>query len=457
MTRIPGDYTKELIYVLLAFGVVARLLAASLGFTYDMESYEQVGRLVASGANVYESTTRYNYGPVWFLVLGVLYKFSSFFPDPFAVLRFSIPFLLSFVDLGIFFFLRRFFGPAAAFIFYLNPLAIILTGYGSHFDNLAILAALIAAYVYGKHGKRHTFRGKMAAFALLGLSLVVKHVFVAFPLWLAVREREWKYRLLALFVPFGIFGLSFLPFVRSGLAGIIDNVFLYVSFKNAPLWHFFVLHGFPRIANEYVVFGVALLVGAVAFRKKPIVEALLLYTMTLVIFSVAIADQYFSIVLPFIAVFPNVFFFLFTLLQMLYMWVVVSGGEVYASFLGRMLDRPAIGYDWQLALLFMGLAYALTGKRMQQWRAKHWIRFLVVSNVLFVFAILTPNYLENKKVTAIEQAIQRGDYEEANTFYSRIEKEAPLAGSRFWNKLTRSRFYIEHYREGVKEVLESKE
>lgn len=448
---LSGDYTRQLIVVLLVFGIVARLFAASLGFTYDMESYEQVGRLVAAGENVYEATTRYNYGPFWLLVLGGLYKLASVFPDPFIIFRFTIPLLLSLVDLGIFFFLRRFFGLAAAFIFYFNPLTVTLTGYNSQFDNIAILLALVAAALYGKYEKQ--------ALILLGASLVVKHIFFAFPLWLAFRQRRWRDRLLVLLVPLGIFGLSFLPFIKTGATGIINNVLFYVSFKNAPLWHFFILNRFPRVFNEYILFGGALILGAYLCRKKPVVDSLLFYMMILVVFSVAIADQYFSIVLPFIAVYPNVFFFLFTMLQMLYMWVVISAGEVYASVLGRTLDRSAIGYQWQMFFLFAGFMYVIFRKRLQKWTMKRWIGLLAALNMAFLFFIVVPNYTEDKQIVVIEQAIKRADYEVANELYGIIEKRAPLAGSRFWNKLTRVRYHIEYYRNyrKAKDMLEFKE
>jgi hypothetical protein len=93
------------ITILLTIGIALRFLIASVGFTYDMQSYNIVGKIVNSGGNVYRETTRYNYGPLWFLIVGAFYKFSNYFVDSFLVFRFSLTGLLVIVDVFIWYLL----------------------------------------------------------------------------------------------------------------------------------------------------------------------------------------------------------------------------------------------------------------------------------------------------------------------------------------------------------------
>lgn len=446
--RIPSVFAGRpyIIWLLLFAGVVARLILASFGYTYDMESYALVGDLVTHGQNVYAHTSRYNYGPAWMYLVGALYKLSLLFPYSIAVFRFGITLFLSIVDIGIFLVLRRQWGVAAGLIYFLNPLTIILTGYNSHFDNAALLVGMIAVALYAKGEKEKTNSGAIAAFLILGVSLVIKHVFLIFPLWIFIREKTWKRRMLALVIPYGLFLLSFVPFLKDGANGILNNVFLYVSFKNAPLWNVLILNGFPRIFTEFTFFAASMTAGAIAFRKKKIWESLLYYLAMLIIFSPAIADQYFTLVLPVIAVFPNVFFAMFTLIQILYSWIVISGGEIYSEFLGRTLDRSAIGYQLQVLSLLAGLTYTVARPAWKRWKAVHWIRFLVALHLCFVIFVVLPGYMQDKKVAPVVRAIEKGDYESANMLYGRLEREGILAGSGLYNRLSRARYYITYYR-----------
>lgn len=430
----------------LAVGLVSRLVASSFGYTYDLESYTLVGDLVTNGQNVYASTSRYNYGPVWMYVVGFIYKISQYLPYSFVFFRFGIAALLSVVDIGIFFVLVRAFGLSSGLFYYLNPLTIILTGFNSQFDNIAILPGLVASFLLKKSETENSSINKLYAFMLFGVSLVVKHIFLFYPIWLFFREKNWKGRILAIVIPYGMFGLSFLPFIKDGALGILNNVFFYVSFKNAPLWNFLILNGFPRIFSEFTFFVLAMLAGALVFRKKNPFHALLLYTMVLVIFSPAIADQYFTIVLPFISVFPNVFFIMFVVVQFVYTQVVIAGGEMYSQILGRTLDKSAIGYHIQILLLLAGSVYALFRIKVSRWGITQWIRLLAILNIAFLFLFFIPGYVINNQAQKLEKAITRGDYEYANALYVTLEKKGILAGSVMWNRLARARYYVMYYR-----------
>ena len=93
---------------LLALGVAARLIAASAGHNYDMESFFIVAKIVEHGGNVYASTSRYNYGPIWSTLLHGLDLAARVLPfDWQHVLRYGIAGVLTLVDVAICLLLRR--------------------------------------------------------------------------------------------------------------------------------------------------------------------------------------------------------------------------------------------------------------------------------------------------------------------------------------------------------------
>ncbi len=60
-------------------GITLRFVIMTLGHNFDFDSYCIVGELAASGKNIYANTGRYNYGPVWFTLLGIFWKIASHF------------------------------------------------------------------------------------------------------------------------------------------------------------------------------------------------------------------------------------------------------------------------------------------------------------------------------------------------------------------------------------------
>jgi len=429
--------------VLLGVGVLLRFLAAASGFTYDMESYEIVARAVIEHKTVYAETTRYNYGPLWFYVLAGLYKVSLLFPDAFFAFRYLVVGVLSAVDIGLFVLFSKMFSPAIALLYYFNPLSIITTGYYSQFDNAALLLGWISVWYISK--KQKTF-----GLVLLGVSLILKHVFFFFPVWLALREITWKERVRTVGIPVLIFLASFIPFLRDGFQGIKENVFLYASFANAPLWHVLVPDGLTRIISPGFLFLTALTVGAILFRKTPLAVSMAWYGMVLVAFAPAISEQYFVLVLPLIALVPNIFFVTFLFAQTAFAVIMMLGGEVYIPGLEMRVDRQVFGMSAQVTLLLAGIAWALLGNGMRKLSGKYWAYILAVVLILLMLGVWIPAYKEDRIIYSIEQAIVQGDYETANRAYSETQVNPPFAGSRFWNKLTKSRYYVEYYRNFIK-------
>ncbi len=426
------------IFVIILFGFILRLIAGSLGYTYDMESYALVGNIVTTGGIVYSKKSRYNYCPIWMYILGGLYKFSLLTPFSQIVFRFGITALLSIADIGIFLLLLRQYSITAALLYYLNPLVILLTGFGSQFENIAILLGMLAVIKYPKQ--------RVLSLILLGISLSVKHIYFVFPVWLALRETNIRERIKSLFIPYIIFALGFVPYIASSFDGILKNVLLYKSFFNAPLWNLIIPDMFKRQISPYMLFFGALLLFGYLFRKRKLFDSLLLYGAVLVIFSIAVSDQYFTILMPFVAVFPNIFFLGGVFVHFIHSLIVINGGEKYSALLQLTMDRHTFGYHWQIGLFFTGFLSLMLKNTIQRLSIRKWIYILTAILLSMILFIYIPSKREDKIVREIEQTIIAGDYEKANALYNQTQIDPPFAGSRYWYKLRKSRVYIEYYR-----------
>jgi hypothetical protein len=295
--------------LVIVVGFSARLLAAKYGHNYDIDSYQIVSGIVDHGGNVYAGTDRYNYGPVWF---HIVHAVSVLAWHNQTVFRYLLAGLLSLVDVGIGCILWRKFGRLAACLFFLNPISVIITGYHSQFDNLAILLGLLSVLLVGDEFDRPVGRRKFAGLLVLGLSLATKHVLFAFPFWLAVKQKGFRQKLVVLLTPVLVFLLGFVPYWPEGRHGIIRNVFLYQSEYEEIFYHAFVPAGLQFIYSSLKTWLLLLAVFAFVCRRKNAVESLLLYTCVMVGTSPAIASQYLAIPVAFAAANLNLFTLLFT-------------------------------------------------------------------------------------------------------------------------------------------------
>jgi hypothetical protein len=311
-----------LFFAVLVAGVAARLLVATCGHDYDMDSWQLVANIADRGDNVYASTDRYNFAPGWFHVLHALNLLAGHNPTAF---RYLVAGFLSLGDVGIFFILWRRFGKAAGGWFFLNPISVIITGYQCNFDNLAILLGLLAVLLMGDEFDRPVSRRKLLGLFVLGLSLVIKHVFFAFPFWLAVKQKGMLQKLVVILIPVFIFALSFVPYWHAGSQGIIQNVFRYRSFTTEFFYRMFVPMFVQFMFNSQTVWFFLLVTFAFIYRQKNTIEFLLLYTCVLVAASPANINEYLAVPVPFVATHLNPFTILYTAAATLHLLVDVNG------------------------------------------------------------------------------------------------------------------------------------
>jgi hypothetical protein len=193
---------------LILFCFLLRFYVSFLGFNFDYGSWKIVGEIMTLGKNVYEATERYSYGPFWAIILGIFRYLSLFFFNDWLIFRFLVILFLSLADLLIGYFLWRKISFLAFVWFLTNPISIYTTGFHNQFDNLAIALGLIGLLLIEKN------RQKINGYLILGLSMVTKHIFLFLPLWLLIKARNKKERLLS-FIPWLVFIVSFFPFLTS--------------------------------------------------------------------------------------------------------------------------------------------------------------------------------------------------------------------------------------------------
>lgn len=371
MVRKGTTSARLVTALVLVTGAGLRLWASRRGHNFDYESYRIVAGIMEDGGNVYAETERYNYGPIWSYVLALLQNVSELFPDPEAAFRIALVTLLTLADVGIWAILHRRYGRIAGFVFFLNPVSIVITGFHNQFDNLAILAGLAAMLVYSV--------AALPGLLLLGVSLTVKHILLAFPLWLAVKEKGWEMKLSALVVPPAVLAVSFAPFLGEGRSGIVSNVFLYRGHDNAPFWHAVLPAQLQSWISPFALLAAVLVVLAFVWRRRDPVDLVLLYLLTIVLFAPAIANQYLALAIPAIAAFPSLAFVPYQVLST-WMLTIHPDGLHHAWLRDRSpgsIVQEQVGlrvYDPLIAALSLGFAVVLfPGLRELPRRAWEWV------------------------------------------------------------------------------------
>lgn len=347
--------------VVLLMGMGLRLILPFRGFNYDIESWKIAADIMAHGGNVYGETGRYNYGPIWFHILHLLDSIPGTGFGEFFAFRYKVAAFLNCVDIAIFAILLRRFNVLVATLFFLSPISIIITGLHSQMDNLAVLFGLIAilflevdSHPLGKQSSEKNHAAWVLGMLFLALSLSTKHLLFFLPIWLAFKELRWSRKLLIVCIPYAIFLGLFVPYWELGQTGIVNNVFLYRSFNNAPLWSVFAPAILLKALPPVTLFFSALFLLGLVWRKKPLLETYFLYLISVVVFSSAIANQYLVIPTSAIATQWNWAYALFTAFSTVYLTVDWAGLSI--GLVQKMLHwQGQNGYYPAIALLFLGL------------------------------------------------------------------------------------------------------
>jgi hypothetical protein len=201
--------------------VLLRIWAARRGSTWDFESFQIAAGLYLQGGvvAVYSGTTRYNYGPLWAIVIGEIARFTG----TGLAFRYAVVCILTVADLVTSALLSHCVGLAAGAAFILAPTSVIITGYHSQIEPLALALAVAGVILYGERCDGRVEKRKIGGLVLLGVPLTAKHFAFAFSFWLALKERRIM-RMVALIVPIGVFALWFVPFLPGAGAAIRADI-----------------------------------------------------------------------------------------------------------------------------------------------------------------------------------------------------------------------------------------
>lgn len=352
---------RSVIISAIILGVALRIWAQTKPGNYDFDSWLIGSTRALDGEDPY-STSRYNYAPPWLLILTALQALTGEREG----FRLGITLVLTAVDLGIAATLiaRRY--PLPAVLFLIVPIGIAISGQHQQFDNIAVLLALLAMMVAAGIRSERVCRSDYAVVALLGLSISVKHIFLVFPLWLFMTAKTWPRRLLYLFAPLVIFGLVLLPAYIYSPTYVMKYVINYQGANNSPVLYFLapdqLVPWLIDHSGAKVLFVLLLILAGWLFRKTPPYELALVYTISTVLFSWAVVNQYLAIPLAGVLVFLNIGFLVWLGLVTIYL-----GGDP------TVLDIPVLNQIQPHTLL----EYNVVAQDLFPWLLLGWILLYV--------------------------------------------------------------------------------
>ena len=345
---------------ILIFGIFSRIWISQFGFNHDFSMWKYNLELFNNGESFY-AFEKYNYSPLWIHILHLLDSIYINLENSEEIYRLKIVIFLTIIDVLIFFCLLKNYSLKIGLIFFLNPISIFITGFHNQFDNTAVLLGFLAMLLYEKNNKEGRI---ILPLILLGISLCAKHIMFFFPIWLFFKEKNLSKKLLILIVPYSIFFISFAPYLNQ-LNYIIENVFLYKSQDNGPFWNMFTPYFLHAYIDKKTLFSIFIIILGFLLKNRGLLNIYLLYLLSIVIFSSAIANQYFAIPLIAIAIFWNWKYLIFTILCCI---VFILDGDAlnikyFSEFLNWDLRSTRILYHPIIFILLIGFLETLLDKK----------------------------------------------------------------------------------------------
>jgi hypothetical protein len=299
--------------VILAGTAIRLILAMAIYGNYDMQSYEIVIDIARKGGNVYAETHRYNYSPVWFMVLLALKRIQLVLPGvPFHFVVRSFLCGIDLLTLGVLLLIaniRKLPAVKTAIFFYLSPVSFLATGYHGQFENFAMLMVLIGIFMYLQFTSRPVLKVTLLwLFATAGM--IVKHnTFYELIICLHSSIKRYWMKLPLFVVSVIVFLVLLLPYWKTGSEGIINNVFQYGS----GFAGYGVTSLFPQLQLRYL-FIAAMFIFPLFLKGKDIIAQCLLGTLFFLTFTTCISIQYFVLPVAIGVLRPSKSFLLYTLL-----------------------------------------------------------------------------------------------------------------------------------------------
>ncbi|WP_340300716.1 hypothetical protein [Roseobacter sp. HKCCD5988] len=362
MAKNDKIYSWEFFILLMALslGVFLRFSLSALGYNVDIVNFWNTVNYIISGENLYAATDKYNYGPIWGYALAFFTKLLNI--TDINNFRILITSLLTIADAIICVIVSKKFGRYYGAFFFLNPISIFVSGYHGQFDNFAIMVGLLSVIIYSNSRSNSSF---IIGLVFLGLSLSIKHILFMLPIWFFMSERNLFKKICFLLVPYGLFFISFIPFLPEGANGVITNVFAYRSFNNAPFWSFVVPYSLYVFVPKFILFLGSLFVCGFLLRRHSPLEIFLNYLALTLIFSSAVALQYLVIPVLFLIIYWNTWF-------IFYLVIASATYMAHNDGISLVVLRDYVGWNGRfgihLSVLAFGIGYLMSKVRKDQLR-----------------------------------------------------------------------------------------
>ena len=322
----PQKYILFILLLIVLNGTVIRFIMA---FAYygnsDMLAYERVIRIMTAGNNVYALTGRYNYSPVWFMILSFLKYVQMCLPA--VSYHFIVKSFLCMVDLATLVFLlliaehKAISLPKTAMLFYLNPVSFLITGYHGQFENLTVLMIVIGLFAYLKLNQKPVW-GITLLWFFAAAGMIIKHnVFYELIICLNRAIKRYWIKFLLFAGAVCLFLALFIPYWSTGKEGIINNVFMYSSGGGYGIVS---LLRFPQFKYLFIT---GMFVFPLFLGERDIVRQCLLGFLFFITFTSGIAIQYFVLPVAIGALFPSKGFLFYCLAAS--MFILGSGKNVF--------------------------------------------------------------------------------------------------------------------------------
>ncbi len=314
MARAGEADVPSPVFFFLAFAVALVLrLTLLLGFpgNYDTDSYKEVITILERGGDLYADTDRYNYSPVWSLVLRSAQALSDRIGSRLTIAVGLLLLVADALTAAVLFGIAasrqgRSRGLEAALLFFANPVSVLISSAHGQFDNLSILFLLLALLATQRRPAP-----RVPILAALSASLLVKHVTAFHPLLFVRRRERGGAGPGAAVVPYLAFALSFLPYLAS-FQGIRSHVLEYSGLRSLYGTDVLLLiSGVPDWVPE-AVFILAAGLAVFTLRSIELGRASLLLFLVILIFAPGISRQYFVWPIALGSLYPGLGYFLYT-------------------------------------------------------------------------------------------------------------------------------------------------
>lgn len=309
---LESSRKKELLcFVLLLFiGIFLRLiLAFHIPIANDIDAWKKFSTYWENGLSPYDESHRYNYTPLWFVIISACSWLSSVVHIPFEILI-RFPLILSDVATTLLLLKMAKFSdsrnslnaliPSA--VFFLNPVSVLITGVYGQFDTICLFFLLLAIYFH-EYSVKPSYGRSLAA---LTSSVLVKHFAVlCVPAFAFSQKKNWKRLLPFILVPTA-FVLIFIPFASShhwifknvlqynlhggywGWSGIICRTVLALTHYDIILQPWFKYIDYFNLFMYSAIF----FISYYAAKRATVLDSILLIFLFFYVFTTQIAPQY---------------------------------------------------------------------------------------------------------------------------------------------------------------------